>query len=518
MRKIILLFVLAFAAVVASAQQTSLVVDNQTPGWLSSKINYGDQLSVQNLRVTGFVNSADLKFIGTLLNRALKGKLDLSDVTVVADDNEADNELIEKVFCLKKDAELNCLELPKTLAKIHIYWGYDFSHKFTVDTLAIGGPNMSKISVNSLCLQHSSTIIIREGVERFTESSTLPYYNIPLKNINTQLTTIRNIVLPTTIKSLPCGFLAKSTTIQSINLPDSLEEIGEFAFADTKFLPETIYMPKSLKLFYFSMFYGTLPKILYLPENVTKITSREYYDDNSGGSWSSSNTGYRPIVTDETMEIHIKSPNIPAMDIPSESTNSKNAFCNCTIFVPSNLVDDYKKAEYYKNANIKAEKEITNIYLNNQTKFYVGDKYQLSASYDPLDATDKLIKWSCGDDVIKVTEDGKLDCLKYGKATIKASTSYNAITKDVDVYVYEHTAGVELNKKEVEIEVGHVTELAATTLPLKTSDGKVSWTSSNEKIATVDSNGKVTAHKAGTCIIICTTDDRRQVLNRSARF
>lgn len=56
--------------------------------------------------------------------------------------------------------------------------------------------------------------------------------------------------------------------------------------------------------------------------------------------------------------------------------------------------------------------------------------------------------------------------------------------------------------------VGNVTELIATTLPLNTSDGKVSWTSSNEEIATVDNNGKVTAHKAGFCTITCITNDR----------
>ena len=39
------------------AQQTSLTIDNQSPGWLSSKIGYGDQQTVENLKVTGYINN-----------------------------------------------------------------------------------------------------------------------------------------------------------------------------------------------------------------------------------------------------------------------------------------------------------------------------------------------------------------------------------------------------------------------------------------------------------------------------
>lgn len=38
------------------AQATSLVVENQTPGWLSSKISYGDQQTVENLTLSGYLN------------------------------------------------------------------------------------------------------------------------------------------------------------------------------------------------------------------------------------------------------------------------------------------------------------------------------------------------------------------------------------------------------------------------------------------------------------------------------
>lgn len=82
-RTITSLLVLLFCAF-AYAQRTSLTIDNQTPGWLSSKINYGDQVSVENLKVTGYMNTADFIFLWTLnKERNLRGVIDLSKVHIV---------------------------------------------------------------------------------------------------------------------------------------------------------------------------------------------------------------------------------------------------------------------------------------------------------------------------------------------------------------------------------------------------------------------------------------------------
>ena len=63
MKKLLSFCITLCACLTMSAQRTDLVVDNQTPGWLSSKINYGDQRTVRNLKVTGYINATDLKFI-----------------------------------------------------------------------------------------------------------------------------------------------------------------------------------------------------------------------------------------------------------------------------------------------------------------------------------------------------------------------------------------------------------------------------------------------------------------------
>ena len=71
MKKLLFLIAIALCCRFATfAQATSLTVDCQTPGWLSSKINYGDQLTVENLTITGYLNSDDLHFIGSLMENS----------------------------------------------------------------------------------------------------------------------------------------------------------------------------------------------------------------------------------------------------------------------------------------------------------------------------------------------------------------------------------------------------------------------------------------------------------------
>ncbi len=88
------------------AQNTSLVVDNQNPGWLSSKIPFKNQESVKNLTVTGYINGTDIKFIRELINNRALTHLDLTNTNIVAGGEnyyntykvEKDNTLYNEMF------------------------------------------------------------------------------------------------------------------------------------------------------------------------------------------------------------------------------------------------------------------------------------------------------------------------------------------------------------------------------------------------------------------------------------
>ena len=74
----------------------------------------------------------------------------------------------------------------------------------------------------------------------------------------------------------------------------------------------------------------------------------------------------------------------------------------------------------------------------------------------------------------------------------------NEATEDNEV------TSVTLNKTTLSLEVGKTSKLSATVLPASATNKSVTWTSSKEDVATVSTNGTVTAKKAGTTVITAT--------------
>ena len=85
----------------------------------------------------------------------------------------------------------------------------------------------------------------------------------------------------------------------------------------------------------------------------------------------------------------------------------------------------------------------------------------------------------------------------------KKDIKYNVINSNKTIPV----TGVGLNKTQVSMNVDETATLITTVTPEKSSNKNVTWTSSNPKIATVGSTGKVTAVSAGTSTITATTED-----------
>ena len=92
MKRFILASIMLCFSFACYPQATDIVIDCQTPGWLSSMINYGDQQTVKNLKVTGYINNNDLDFIGSLASLyQLNGILDLGEVSIVGDSPTENN-------------------------------------------------------------------------------------------------------------------------------------------------------------------------------------------------------------------------------------------------------------------------------------------------------------------------------------------------------------------------------------------------------------------------------------------
>ena len=176
----------------------------------------------------------------------------------------------------------------------------------------------------------------------------------------------------------------------------------------------------------------------------------------------------------------------------------------------------------------------------------------LDAKLVPADATDvKLAYESSDESVATVDETGKVTAVANGECTI--TTYVTAKTEDAEaselsavvveaadseevddsvatmpedlaamdsafgvvlenlkaetkVTVTTNVEGITIDKTEGVLTVGNTVTVTATVTPDTTTNASVTWTSSDEAIATVDSEGKITAVAPGTATITATSD------------
>ncbi len=154
-----------------------------------------------------------------------------------------------------------------------------------------------------------------------------------------------------------------------------------------------------------------------------------------------------------------------------------------------------KKAVKVKSLKIKKAA----LTMNKGTQTYVSYKV------NPTGATTTL-KWkSSNKNVAAVDQTGKIVAKKAGKATITVTANGKKAT--VKVSVVDPCTSVKV-QSALTLKAGKSAKLKVTTTP-KTTGQKAAFKSSNKKVATVDSKGKVKALKKGTAKITVTVGKQK---------
>ena len=158
---------------------------------------------------------------------------------------------------------------------------------------------------------------------------------------------------------------------------------------------------------------------------------------------------------------------------------------------------------------------VTGVSLNKQTLSLVeGDSETLTATVAPSNATNKAVSWKSSDaSVASVDNSGKVTAVKAGSATITVTTTDGSKTATCSVTVTAKTIEVNdvgLDKSEMEMVAGDSYQFTVTLKPDNASDKTLSWSSSDENVATVDNSGKVTAISEGKVTITVKTSNPAQ--------
>ena len=134
----------------------------------------------------------------------------------------------------------------------------------------------------------------------------------------------------------------------------------------------------------------------------------------------------------------------------------------------------------------------------------VGSEIELKATVSPDSATYKDVTWASNTpSIATVDSNGVVKGLKAGKTTITATA--DGKFDSVEITVSVPVADVKITSTETEVLKGGSITLKAEVSPDDATYPEVTWSSDNEKVATVDqSTGKVTGVSGGTAKITAT--------------
>lgn len=389
------------------AQNTTLEVDNQYPGWLSSKIPFKDQASVQNLTVTGYINGTDVKFIRELINNRQLSHLDLSDANIVAGGDayyihtyydhsytiDEDNTIGGYMFCGK----LKYLSLPKSITKIETDRYTNFFCN-PIDTLIIGG-DLKEFRLVDV-YQAQKYLEIREGVSSFIGYPS--GYGIQARNVH----------LPSTIKELESEtFNTFWTDTVKVNV-ENIDYFGNRCIYNQSHIGvldiDTLTFSQDLSIWNVNAFHLKNGTTIFLNNKLKEINLqyRENDHDYLGGG----------ALLSKNLIIH--APSRTPIKIDRE-----DLLTTATVYVPNGCVEAYKNQLPWSNATILEEKiPVTGIKLDKDNISFskIGETTFLNASILPEDASNKNVTWESSDTKVAIVSKGKVVCTGFGTAVISA--------------------------------------------------------------------------------------------------
>ena len=285
---------------------------------------------------------------------------------------------------------------------------------------------------------------------------------------------IKDLVIPNGVKTICESLFSDCTSLTSVTISKSVTSIGRLAFWGCDNL-ESVTIGNGVKTIGEAAFSScTKLKDLVIGSGVKDFGERAFSNTNPTSiiSWS---TNPSPISDDVFWDTTVE------------------------LTVPFGTIDKYKATTGWKNFKTIVEA----ISLNKTDVIIKKSKaVLLEATVHPSTLKDKSVTWkSSNSKVATVSSDGWVRAIKTGTATITCTCVATGAKTTCQVTVGKVT----LNTYKTVIEKGKTLKLTANVYPSSLANKGVTWKSSNTKVATVSSTGKVKGIKAGTATITCTS-------------
>ncbi len=158
---------------------------------------------------------------------------------------------------------------------------------------------------------------------------------------------------------------------------------------------------------------------------------------------------------------------------------------------------------------VTVEQPATSVTLDrtSATLYVGGDTLTLTPTVNPANANNKEVTWSSLNTAVATVENGVITAVARGTATIRVTTVDGSLTANCSVTVVQPVTGVEVSPATLSLTEGDEGILTAAILPANANNQNYTWSSSNDKLVSVDQTGKVTALRPGAATITATSAD-----------
>lgn len=219
-------------------------------------------------------------------------------------------------------------------------------------------------------------------------------------------------------------------------------------------------------------------------------------------------------ATDRTVPIVWKSsdPSFATVDSTGLVTAIKATGATRPIQIyASQTIDGVEKSAV---CNIYIQAAVTQVTLNpSVTTLEIGEYETIKATVSPSGISGTVLTWLSSDtSVFEIVDHTDLSATIQGKAggvaVLTAINGENVIVGYCKVTVNQQAEGIKISETSVKAKLSSKTyQLYATITPDNTTNTKLTWSTTDGKVATVDQNGKVTFKSSGKVTIVVQSQD-----------
>ena len=387
------------------------------------------------------------------------------------------------------NTKLGSIRVPDTVTDMgdHVFSGCTELKEVTLPNIRqniMAGMFEGCTSLEKIVLPETVTAIRSDAFEGCTALKDITWSKAPEiieSNAFRNCSALKEVTIPGTVKSIgDCAFL-NCDALTTVTIPDSVTSIGEQVFYDCDALT-TVKLGSGLKSIPASTFeHCDVLESLRIPRRVTTIGDNAFKDC-------------------------VK---LTSITIPRSVTKiSSNAFSYPKILTIYGVSGTYAETFAKENSIKFVDQQIkaTTASLD-KTELTInkGAAAQLNLSVTPENFTD-IVDWKSTDtNIVTVSDNGVVKAVGVGTATVKVTVG--DVSASCKVTVLQPVTGINLNKSSLTMDALGTFQMTASVYPDGANDKRITWSSSDPAIASVDENGLVTALKKGTATITAAAMD-----------